>query len=323
MAEVTGTTGMALGNIPLNTVMVDKDATVTLISGASDTILSGVSGMIGTAISTVWKPGGSKTSGQLTSTLLVAANEGYVYNISGSDNVTTTSDWLEGAGQTVLVGTDVAVVAVQSGSTTVYKFNALAPRDASVVRTVNGNTPDSDGNVTVSGGFTQFNIGPGAIYASGNPIVTLSGKSGVSVYYSGSGIYFDGGTLQSAICGLSCGMVTGGVASGTSSITTDANLSVSGGKIVVPFGDTNGYGLVKLSNSIGSSSGIAVTEYAVANALCGVYSTISSGLSTTVVGSNLHSGLVAKSLPNPSTWSGNTIYAMLAALHSVDGSSES
>lgn len=65
---------------------------------------------IGTEISAVYKPGGNKTAAELTSALLVEGNLGKVYNLT--TDATTTSDWVDGAGETVKAGTDVGVVAV-------------------------------------------------------------------------------------------------------------------------------------------------------------------------------------------------------------------
>jgi len=147
MASTTGTNGTALGNIPLNTLMLDKEAVVSVVEAQAEATMSGVQDIVDTAVSTVWKAGGSKTAAQLTTALLVAANEGYVYNLT--TDATTTADWAEGAGKTILAGTDVAVINTGTAAAPVYKFNALAARDASVVRKVNGQTPGSDGAVTI------------------------------------------------------------------------------------------------------------------------------------------------------------------------------
>jgi hypothetical protein len=147
MASTTGTNGMALGNIPLNTLMLDKEAVVSVVEAQAEATMSGVQDIVDTAVSTVWKAGESKTAAQLVSSLLVAENEGYVYNLT--TDATTTADWAEGAGKTILAGTDVAVINTGTAAAPVYKFNALAARDASVVRKVNGQTPGSDGAVTI------------------------------------------------------------------------------------------------------------------------------------------------------------------------------
>lgn len=76
------------------------------------------------AVSHAYHAAGSKTVADLTSTLLVAANEGCVYNIT--DSGTTTSDFIEGAGKPIHAGDNVVVCAVVNGGTTVYKFDLLS-----------------------------------------------------------------------------------------------------------------------------------------------------------------------------------------------------
>lgn len=146
MATTTTTAGMALGNIPLSTLMVDKDAVVDIVSGEAEEILSGVQEIVDTAVSTAWKAGGSKAPSDLTSSLLVKANEGKVYNMSASG--TTDSNFMEGAGKPYTAGTDIAVINNGTAATPDYKFNVLATQDSSVVKTVNDITP-VNGNVTI------------------------------------------------------------------------------------------------------------------------------------------------------------------------------
>lgn len=77
-------------------------------------------------ISSAYKAGGSKTGADLTNALLVAANEGKVYNLD--DAFTTTADFVEGAGKALPAGTNVTVVEVtpaEGGTPAVYKFDAL------------------------------------------------------------------------------------------------------------------------------------------------------------------------------------------------------
>ena len=49
---------------------------------------------------------------------------GYVYDVESA--FTTTADFVEGAGVSYPAGTDVAIIAVQSGGTTTYKYDALS-----------------------------------------------------------------------------------------------------------------------------------------------------------------------------------------------------
>lgn len=75
----------------------------------------------------VYKPAGSKTVAELTSSLLVAENLGNVYNIS--DSGVTTSDFVEGAGHPINAGDNVDVVDVGSGDSHVYKFDLYMGAD--------------------------------------------------------------------------------------------------------------------------------------------------------------------------------------------------
>jgi len=77
-------------------------------------------------IASAYKAGGSKTAAQLTNDLLIAANEGKVYNLD--EAITTTADFVEGAGKDLPAGTNVTVVEATpaSGDTpATYKFDAL------------------------------------------------------------------------------------------------------------------------------------------------------------------------------------------------------
>ena len=87
---------------------------------------------INAKIASAYKPAGSKTAAELTNALLVAANEGFVYNMS--EGFTTTADFLEGTGKTFPAGTDVAVVVATPADNSdpdnpvaaTYKFNVMA-----------------------------------------------------------------------------------------------------------------------------------------------------------------------------------------------------
>ena len=97
-----------------------KNSTNAIASGSTDVAEAGaVKDAIDAAIVSAYHPGGAKTCAELTSALLVAANEGKVYNMS--DTGTTTADFIEGAGVAIGVGADVAVIPASGG----YKFNLL------------------------------------------------------------------------------------------------------------------------------------------------------------------------------------------------------
>ena len=88
------------------------------------------------AISSAYKAGGSKTAAELTSALLVAANEGKVYNISDALAITTTNKALftENAEGTYEPGINVAVIEATPADNSdpenpvaaTYKFDVLS-----------------------------------------------------------------------------------------------------------------------------------------------------------------------------------------------------
>ena len=82
-------------------------------------------------LSSAYKAGGTKTAAELTSALLVAANEGKVYGVS--DALTSTADFVEGAGKTYGVGANVVVIEATPADNSdpenpvaaTYKFDVL------------------------------------------------------------------------------------------------------------------------------------------------------------------------------------------------------
>ena len=75
-------------------------------------------------LSSAYKAQGSKTAAGLTSSLLVAANEGYVYNISDALTITDSNKslFVEGVKSSYPAGTNVVVVKVGGA----YKFDVIA-----------------------------------------------------------------------------------------------------------------------------------------------------------------------------------------------------
>lgn len=73
------------------------------------------------AISSAYHHAGTKTCAELVAGLLVAANEGNVYNIT--DSGTTTADFIDGAGQPIKAGDNVGIAKISAG---VYKFDLLS-----------------------------------------------------------------------------------------------------------------------------------------------------------------------------------------------------
>ena len=81
----------------------------------------GVKSAIDAAVASAYHHAGTKTCAELVAGLLVAANEGNVYNMT--DSGTTTADFIEGAGQPIKAGDNVGVAKISDG---VYKFDLLS-----------------------------------------------------------------------------------------------------------------------------------------------------------------------------------------------------
>ena len=79
---------------------------------------------VNSKLSSAYKAQGSKAASALTSSLLVAANEGYVYNISDALTITDSNKslFVEGVKSSYPAGTNVVVVKVGSA----YKFDVIA-----------------------------------------------------------------------------------------------------------------------------------------------------------------------------------------------------
>lgn len=98
-----------------------KDSTNSVTAGSTDLVESGaVREAIDTAVASAYHHAGTKTVAQLTHDLLIAANEGNVYNIT--DSGTTTSDFIEGIGKQIDAGDNVGICKVGN----VYMFDLLS-----------------------------------------------------------------------------------------------------------------------------------------------------------------------------------------------------
>lgn len=82
-----------------------------------------VNALINVAITTAYKAGGSKAPAELLPALLIAGNEGKVYNVSAAG--TTDANFLEGSGHPYSAGADVAVINVGTTAEPSFKFNLL------------------------------------------------------------------------------------------------------------------------------------------------------------------------------------------------------
>lgn len=76
---------------------------------------------ISNAVASAYHHAGTKVVADLTSSLLVAENEGCVYNMT--DAGTTTADFIEGAGKPISIGDNVGICKVGENS---YKFDLLS-----------------------------------------------------------------------------------------------------------------------------------------------------------------------------------------------------
>lgn len=132
---------------------------------------------IGNAIAAAYKPAGTKTVAELTSSLLVAANLGNVYNMT--DAGTTTADFMEGAGKPIRIGDDIGICEPTSGT---FKFNILS----GFIDTSGFQNKTLDTAITVDG--TQETTVEGALGA----INTLAGANKTAI-----GNIKDGTTIDS------------------------------------------------------------------------------------------------------------------------------
>lgn len=98
-----------------------KDATDTVRTGSHDLVESNaVANAINQALSSIYVPRGSLTCAELTSSLLIEANVGNVYEMS--DSGTTSALFIQGAGTTISVGDNVGII--KAGEST-YMYNYM------------------------------------------------------------------------------------------------------------------------------------------------------------------------------------------------------
>lgn len=96
-----------------------------------------VDNAIGEAQSSVLKPGGSLNAAEVVSALLVAGNLGKVYNLN--EDITTTTDFVDGAGHKITAGTNIYIVDTDTtGETPSYKFDVLAGEYGVATQSANG-----------------------------------------------------------------------------------------------------------------------------------------------------------------------------------------
>ena len=138
--------GTINGKIPSNASSSNKMATASDITDINNKIPSNASSsnklVTQSDVASAYHAAGTKTCAELTSSLLIAANEGNVYNMS--DTGTTTSDFVEGSGKPINLGDDIVVVKVGTNS---YKFN----KQAGFVDTSGLQTKTLDTSIDVDG----------------------------------------------------------------------------------------------------------------------------------------------------------------------------
>lgn len=99
-----------------------KNSTSSVTADSTDLVESGaVKTAIDNAISGAYKHAGTKTCAELISSLLIASNNGNVYNMT--DSGTTTADFIEGAGIPIRAGDNVGIAKVGDNT---YKFDLLS-----------------------------------------------------------------------------------------------------------------------------------------------------------------------------------------------------
>lgn len=101
------------------------DETLQATNGKMDAIIQKLQGIINALglDPSVYRPKGNITCAALIPALLIDDNLGNVYNVT--DNGTTTSDFVEGAGNPIHVGDNVAIVDVGTEEQSEYKFDLL------------------------------------------------------------------------------------------------------------------------------------------------------------------------------------------------------
>lgn len=116
--DVQNAKGVSLGKVEVPADLSDYDNTTSDFQSGAE-----VDAKIAAEIGKVYKPAGSLAAAGVVSSLLVAANLGKVYNLS--EDVTTDSDWVDGADHTVKAGTNIVIAEVDNEGTPAYKFDAL------------------------------------------------------------------------------------------------------------------------------------------------------------------------------------------------------
>lgn len=116
---------------------------------------------------TAAKPGGSLTAAEVLSSLLIAANEGKVYNLS--EDFTTTSDFVDGAGISLPAGSNIWVINTAASGNAVYKFDTYAAGYGVATQSGNGLMSSTDKTKLDNADVTAY-TGTGAVSVTNHEI---------------------------------------------------------------------------------------------------------------------------------------------------------
>ena len=168
-----------------------KDSTAAVTSGSTDLVESGaVKSAIDAAVSSAYHAAGPKTVAELISSLLVAANEGDVYNMT--DAGTTTADFIEGAGKPIRIGDNVGVAKVGND----YKFDLLSgfiDTSAFIEKSVTSGLVKNDGTIDTNSYETATNVSNKANLKLASSGTTASGEIRFGVDGNGNYGYIKAG----------------------------------------------------------------------------------------------------------------------------------
>ena len=149
-----------------------------------------VDNAIAEAESSLLKPGGSLAASGVVSSLLIEGNLGKVYNLS--ENITTDTNFVEGAGKKIPAGTNIYIVDTDTtGESPTYKFDVLAGEYGVATTSANGLMSSTDKSKLDSADVTAY-TGSGAVSIS-NHVVSVAAASA-----SASGEGGNAGTMSAS-----------------------------------------------------------------------------------------------------------------------------
>lgn len=173
------------------------------------------------SIGTVYKAAGSVLFANLPT--LGAEYEGYVYNVS--DDFTTTSDFVEGAGVDYPAGTNVVCIKVSG----VYKWDVLGSfidisgkQDVLVsgknIKTVNNQSLLGSGNITIGGSVDSVNGQTGAVVLTASDVGALPDSTVIPTVNNSTISFTQGGVTKGS---FTLNQSTGATIDLDAGVTTD------------------------------------------------------------------------------------------------------